>query len=79
MSTDICKKVLAEDVNIGDELDFDGDEYGDNEFAVFGYAKVVGILWWHNYDEEEPWVTLNTTQGEFEMPAGHRVKVKVED
>jgi hypothetical protein len=79
MSADICRKGLAEDLEIGDELDLDGDEYGDNENAIFGYATVKGMLWWHNYDTESPWVTVNTTQGEFDMPAGHTVKIKIEE
>ncbi len=74
MSVDTCKERYAEDIEIGDELDLDGDEYGDNESAIYGYALVM-----HRkdfYSAGDPWVVLNTSQGVFEFPAGHVLKVK---
>jgi len=79
MSINICKDVLAEDIEPDFELDLDGDEYGDNEFAIFGYAVVLRRTEWYDANTGEPWVTLYTSQGDFEMPAGHAVKVKVEE
>lgn len=71
------KPVYVEDIEDGDELDLDGDEYGDNEYAMFGYAKVENKL--DFYRDGDPWVVVSTSQGSFEMPAGHQVKVKVID
>lgn len=74
---DTCSTRYAEDIEIGDELDLDGDEYGDNENAVFGYATVSVRT--DFYSSKEPWVRLVTSQGIFDMPAGHTVRVKVVD
>lgn len=71
------KSVIAEDLEIFSELNLDGDEYADNERALYGYALLLEIREW--YSEGAPWVTLKTTQGSFDMPAGHAVKVKVDD
>ena len=73
----MCKDIYAEDVEVGDELDFDGDEYCDNEFAIFGYAKVMDKG--EFYQDKEPWVKLRTGQGTFEIPAGHMVRVKIQE
>ncbi len=72
---DLCKSRYAEDVEVGDELDLDGDEYGDNEFAAIQYASVLSYN--HIYKQNDPWVLINTSQGEFLFPAGHMLKVKV--
>jgi hypothetical protein len=74
---DVCKERYVEDVDINDELDLDGDEYGDNDRAIFGYALVLQRN--DIYEDGEPWVTLITSQGMFRMPAGHQVKVKIEE
>lgn len=74
---DVCKERYAEDIEIGDELDLDGDEYGDNENAMFGYALVNQRT--DLYQDGEPWVQLTTSQGMIQMPAGHMVKVKIND
>ena len=73
---DVVKEIRAVEVELGDELDFDGDEYGDNESAIFGYAVVEKAKEWYDEDND-PWVTLGTTQGEFDMPAGHLVKLRI--
>jgi hypothetical protein len=78
VSIDTTKTILAEDVEAGFELDLDGDEYGDNELAVYGYATVERRSDWWDGQSGEPMVTLYTTQGEFEMPAGHTVKIRVQ-
>lgn len=72
---DTCKHVYAEDVEVGDELDLDGDEYGDNELAMFSFAKVDNKQ--DVYRNGDPWVVITTPQGRFEAPAGHRMKVKI--
>jgi hypothetical protein len=72
-----CKTIYAEDIEVDDELDLDGDEYGDNEYAIFNFAKVATKL--DTYKHGEPWIILGTSQGSFEMPAGHTVKVKVQE
>ncbi len=76
MSVDVVREIRAREVEVGDELDFDGDEYGDNELAIFGYASVSDVIEWYDNDND-PWVVLNTSQGEFEMPAGHLVKLRI--
>jgi hypothetical protein len=74
---DVCKDRYAEDIEVNDELDLDGDEYGDNEFAIFYYAVVTDRK--DFYQNKESWITLTTSQGVFTMPGGHIVKVKVHD
>lgn len=74
---DTCKDKYAEDIEVGDELDLDGDEYGDNERAIYSYAVVLQRS--DSYENKEPYVKLVTSQGEFTMPAGHFVKVKVNE
>lgn len=74
---DTTKSRYAEDVEVGDELDLDGDEYGDNEKAVYGYALVHRRK--DSYISGEPCVLLITSQGTFTVPAGHKMKVKVAD
>jgi hypothetical protein len=73
---DLVKEIAADEIDVDDELDLDGDEYGDNEQAISGYALVTKRTEWYD-DENYPWVTVVTSQGEFDMPAGHLVKVKV--
>jgi hypothetical protein len=70
-----CKERYAEDVQVGDALDLDGDEYGDNENAVFDYAVVTDMQ--DFYKNREPWITFVTSQITFSAPAGHLVKVRV--
>jgi hypothetical protein len=74
---DTTKYRYAEDLHVGDELDLDGDEYGDNENAIFGYAKVLRLK--DSYTKGEPCILLVTTQGIFTVPAGHRMKVRVSE
>ena len=74
---DTTKERYAEDVEDGDELDLDGDEYGDNEKAMFGYAKVLRRK--DSYLDGDPCVLLTTSQGTFTVPAGHLMKVRVVD
>ncbi len=78
MSIDLCREVAADEIDEGDELDLEDDEYGDNSQAMYGFATVLRKSEW--YDEDSfPWVTLKTSQGEFDMPAGHLVKLKVSE
>lgn len=78
MSIDTVKRVMAEDIEEDDEIDLDGDEYGDNEDAAYNYATVSRIT--HCWDgvTGDPLVTLHTSQGTFDFPAGHYLKVKIE-
>lgn len=71
------KNVYVEELEVGNELDLDGDEYGDNEFAIFNYAKVLDLD--DVYIDGDPWVYVRTSQGSFQMPSGHKVKVKTVD
>jgi hypothetical protein len=71
----LTRKVVAENIQEGDEVDLDGDEYGDNEKAPSAYALVDSVTEW--YADGYPWVTLHTDQGSYEMPAGHIVRLKV--
>lgn len=73
---DLVKEIAAREVEVDDELDLDGDEYGDNEKAASDYASVLKYAEWYD-DDNYPWVTVATTQGNFDMPAGHLVRVKV--
>lgn len=77
MSIDLCREVFADVIDDGDELDFEDDEYADNENAMYGFAKVEHKTEWYDGETGHPWVTLYTSQGRFEMPAGHLVKLKV--
>jgi hypothetical protein len=72
-----CRDKYAEDIEVGDQLDLDGDEYADNEQAIYCYAGVLQRT--DFYENKEPYVKLTTSQGEFTMPAGHVVKVKVDE
>ncbi len=72
---DTVVSVMAEYVEIGNELDLDGDEYCDNEYAIYEYAKVLDIHDWYRYGD--PWITLTTSQGKFDIPAGHTFKVRM--
>jgi hypothetical protein len=76
MSIDLVREIRATEVEVEDELDLDGDEYGDNEFAIFGYAKVEKRTEWYD-DDGYPWVNFQTSQGGFDSPAGHLLKLKV--
>jgi len=80
MSVDTCKPVYADNIEPDDEIDLDGDEYAedlDPAVAMSGYALVERKTEWYDAATGFPWVTLWTTQGNFEMPAGHLVKLKV--
>lgn len=77
MSVDLVKTIYAEDVNVGDELDFAEDEYCWNDLADSAYATISRRTEWYNGHTGEPWVTLITSQGDFEMPAAHQVKKRV--
>ncbi len=74
---DTTKETYAEDIEAGDELDFDNDEYADNEQAMFSFALVLAKHEWYDPGTKDPWVSLETSQGVFDMPAGHLVKLKV--
>ena len=76
MSIDLCREVVADEIEVDDEIDLDGDEYGDNSLAMSAFAVVKHRVEWYDADNY-PWVTFRTTQGEFDMPAGHLVKLKV--
>lgn len=73
------KSIYAEEVDTHDQLDFDGDEYADNDQALYGYAVVERKTEWYDGQTGFPWVSLYTTQGIFDMPAGHLVKLKLDD
>jgi hypothetical protein len=72
---DTCRPRYAEDVNVQDKLDLDGDEYCDNDKAIYDYATVINRT--DYYSQGKSWVSLITSQGVFEVPAGHKLKVKV--
>jgi hypothetical protein len=72
---DTCKPRYAEDINPQDELDLDGDEYCDNEKAIYSYATVLSRL--DYYSQGEAWISFTTSQGVFEVPGSHKLKVKV--
>jgi hypothetical protein len=73
----MVKPVYAEDVEPDTELDFAEDEYGWNDKADQAYAVVLRRTEWYDGATGEPWVTLHTDQGSFDMPASHLVKMKV--
>lgn len=77
MSIDMVTSVFAEFVEASDELDFADDEYGYNDLADFAYAKVERCTQWYDGITGEPWVTLHTNQGSYEMPAEHKVKKRI--
>jgi hypothetical protein len=79
MSIDTVRRIVAEDVGEDDELDLDGDEYGDNELAVYAYATVMKVTPYWDGESDEPMVVLTTSQGVFNFPAGHYLKVKIND
>ncbi len=78
MSIDMVKPIYAEDVEVGDQLDFADDEYGWNDEADFGFAEVLSKKDWYAKELDELYVTLITDQGTFDMPAAHRVKRKID-
>lgn len=79
MSVDMCKSTYAEDVEPGDELDFSMDELCYSDAAEQAYATIERKTDWWDGTTGEPWVTLFTTQGQFDVPADHRVMRKVEE
>lgn len=79
MSIDTVRRIVAEDVEEDDELDLYGDEYGDNENAIYNYALVTKVTPCWDGQSGEPLITLTTSQGVFDFPAGHYLKVKVND
>ncbi len=76
MSIDTTRNVRAIRIEIGDEIDLADDEYGDNEMAIFCFAEVSNISEYRD-DDDDLWITLNTSQGEYSFPAGHWIKRKV--
>jgi hypothetical protein len=79
VSVDLCKDTLVEWVEPGDQLDFAQDEYGYNDDADASYATVDRKTDWWSGEDGDPWVTLYTSQGIFDMPADHTVKRKVQE
>lgn len=76
---DFTKMVYAEDVEPDDELDFSQDELCYNDDAESAYAKVERKIDWWSGEDGEPWCTLYTDQGVFDIPADHRVRIKVQE
>lgn len=80
MSVDLCKDTFAEWVEPGDQLDFAQDEWGYNDAADAGYATVDRKTDWWDGETGDPWITIYSDQGTFDMPADHVVKrLVVED
>lgn len=79
MSVDMCKTIYAEDIEPGDQLDLSMDELCYSASAEAEYAEVERKTDWWNGESGEPWCTLYTSQGRFEVPADHRVKRKVQE
>jgi len=77
VSIDLVKSIFAEDVDPSDELDFSDDEYCYNDLADFAFATVQRRTEWYDGATGEPWITLHTDQGSYEMPADHLVKKKI--
>lgn len=78
MSIDLCKEVYPSQIEQGDELDFDGDEYCDNESAVYDFAKVFDVR--ESVDSDgDLVVTLSTSQGTYDVPGNHLVKLKIQE
>lgn len=75
----MCKSVYAEDVEAGDELDFSMDDFCYNDLADQSYALLERKTDWWSGENGEPWVTLHTDQGTFDMPADHKVMRKVQE
>lgn len=78
MSVDTCRSTFAEDIEVGDLLDFSMDELCYNDYAECNYAEVKNKTDWWDAASGEPWCTLYTDQGVFEVPADHKVMLKVE-
>lgn len=76
---DLTTTIYAEDVEPGAELDFSQDELCYNDDADEQYATVNRKTDWWDAVNGEPWCTLFTTQGDFEVPADHRVRIKVQE
>lgn len=76
MSVDTVRPKAAEYVEIDDEIDLDGDAYGDNPQASQDYALVEDIEeGWD--DDDNPVIVLYTSQGVFSCPSWHKLRVKV--
>ncbi len=76
MSIDICREIHADEIEVGDEVDFEDNEYAETAESIYGFATVNSVVEWYD-DESYPWVTLHTSQGSFDMPAGTLVKLRV--
>jgi hypothetical protein len=76
VSIDTVRIVFAEFIEPDDELDLDGDEYGDNPQAQENYATVEKVR--DTYEDHEPYVLVVTDQGTFNFPASHQLRVKVQ-
>jgi hypothetical protein len=76
LSIDTTRNVRAIRIEVGDELDLADDEYGDNEMAIFMFATVEEISEYRDEDSDL-WLKIDTTQGTYDFPAGHWIKVKV--
>jgi hypothetical protein len=75
----LTKSAYAEDVEPGDELDFSMDELCYNDDADAAYARVERKTDWWDGTTGAPWCTLYTDQGEYDVPAEHRVSRKVQE
>ena len=78
MSIDTTKPVRAVSLEEGDEIDLADDEYGDNDDAIFYFAVVNEVSEFRDADGYL-WVKANTSQGEYDFPASHILKLKVVD
>lgn len=72
------RKVMAAHIEPDDELDLDGDDYGDNELAQSSYARVFSFEDAID-DDGDLIVILTTSQINFSCPANHYLKVKNND
>jgi hypothetical protein len=75
----LTKSAYAEDVEPGDQLDFSLDEFCYNDLADESYATLERKTDWWSGDDGQPWCTLFTDQGTFDVPADHRVSRKVQE
>jgi hypothetical protein len=76
---DLTKTAYAEDIEPDDELDFSQDELCYTDAADQNYATVERKTDWWDGSTGEPWCTLHTNQGSFDVPADHRVRMRVQE